>query len=406
MEQLFLSRQPVFGRDGMVWGYEILSRTSVSAECTVADVHENPPRDGVSNLFKSPETGSSAAQCIMHLDEASLYEMPASAMDSDRLILGISSSMLAAGNFSEKLDDLRGNGTRLSLTIDEQQGPGNQDISGYQLVAFPFDLLGASMRWDWLEKRDAERTKLLINKIETHAELEFAKAAGADLFQGNFFKRPRTMLLERLPSVMVNRFKLLELLEAPSDRSQELIRVIEADVSITLRLFRFINSPHFGLTRKIESIRQCVQLLGWAQLKTWIRMLVVMEMCPADKTKELAYSSALRGRFLELLALYSNRLDLADNLFLLGLFSLLEPILERTYPQILKDFSLPRDVESALLGQGGSLLPWLEFINILDDGNWLRVDVAAMHLNLDLRCVSRAKLDALAWTNQFWNMSK
>lgn len=82
-------------------------------------------------------------------------------------------------------------------------------------------------------------------------------------------------------------------------------------------------------------------------------------------------------------------LDLADNLFLLGLFSLLEPILERTYPQILKDFSLPRDVESALLGQGGSLLPWLEFINILDDGNWLRVDVAAMHLNLDLRCVSR-----------------
>ena len=398
MNNFFFARQPIFDAEGKVWGYEALYRHIEDAEQAEIKDFDESTLKVAAGLLASPDYGFKDAFCIVNATRDFLEKGYALGLANDKLVLSIPDELLRDESILEYLSPIREQGVRIMSACKgpENLRPYPERIDMFEL---PYSALDAAKGNSCLPEGAAQ---LLVTHIETHEEMESAREAGANLFQGYFFQKPKTYSVKPLATSMVNRLKVLQLLESEEQDLNALTKAIEADVSITVRLLRLVNSPVFAFVRKIDSVRQAITLVGWDKLKNWLHLIIISDMAPSEKSKELSLASAVQAKFLELIALYMGKRDLSEKLYLLGLFSLLEPIMERTYNDIFSEISIDEAVQEALVHDRGELASWLNMARDLESGNWLKLDSMAMEIGVDMKTVSKCKLDAMAWAKNFF----
>jgi EAL and modified HD-GYP domain-containing signal transduction protein len=243
---------------------------------------------------------------------------------------------------------------------------------------------------------------LLAKKVESLRLLDHARQLGCSLFQGFFFQEPTTISNKKISSGELVRLKLFDIIEQPDPDFQALAATIESDVALSYRLLTFLNSAAFSFTQKITSIRQAVVLIGWRQLRGWLRLVLLTDMAPPAKTQELAFLSAQRAKFLELAAQDLHALELADTLFLLGLFSLLEPMLDAPMQDIVAHLPLADELQHALCRRQSELTPWLTLVETIEKSRWDDVDAAMERLGLDADKLAEAYQRSIEWANTFF----
>jgi EAL and modified HD-GYP domain-containing signal transduction protein len=297
----------------------------------------------------------------------------------------------------EALTDLKRQGILLAVDLRGLQGDEGREGGLFDVVEVPWPDLAAG-----LTGADYPDARLLVKRIETHAQADQAVQAGADLLQGFFFEKPRTFQVHPLSSTSLSRLRILQILEAHDENLEQLTEAVESDVSLAVRLLKLVNSASFSLSRRIESVRQAIVLVGWSKLRNWLRLIVITDMAPSRSTNELAYSSAVRAKFLELAAIYTDREELADKAYMLGLFSLLEAMLEKSFSDIFRELKLDEDVISALLEGAGPLQAWLSLARLMDTGAWLALDALAAELGLSMKTISRCRIEAFDWAKEFF----
>jgi EAL and modified HD-GYP domain-containing signal transduction protein len=133
--------------------------------------------------------------------------------------------------------------------------------------------------------------------------------------------------------------------------------LMRQDLSLSWLFFRFLNSAQFSWSTEIRSLRHAFALLGAENLRKWI-LLAVVPYLAANKPHELVVESLLRARFCELLAESSKLYSRASDLFLVGLFSVLDAVLDRPLPEIVQTLQLPGDVRDVLLAEQ-TANPWM-----------------------------------------------
>jgi EAL and modified HD-GYP domain-containing signal transduction protein len=114
----------------------------------------------------------------------------------------------------------------------------------------------------------------------------------------------------------------------------------------------------------------------------------------------LARTAITRGRLCELLA--KNALPRADqdNLFIVGVFSLLPAFLEMPMDQVLERIVIADKIADALLDRSGLYGPFLALAEAVEEGDERRLEALTESLMLSPRQVSEAHLQALAWVEQ------
>ncbi|MDR3641775.1 MAG: HDOD domain-containing protein [Humidesulfovibrio sp.] len=245
----------------------------------------------------------------------------------------------------------------------------------------------------------ARGKRLLAKRVETHEAAALAKALGFNLFAGHFFREPVTLTQRKISAAESTRLTLLDLLAKQEPPMDLLVSAIEADASVSYRVLAMLNSAHFGLLKKVSSVRQAVLLAGWVQLSAWLRVMVMGDVTPSSKSRELLHLSAQRGKFFELLALASERRDQADSLFLLGLFSLLPAMLDMPMEAILEKLALTDDLHAGLCGQPGFYAPWLGMAQAIEDTHWDDMAQYALELNLPTGSVATAYNASFQWAD-------
>ncbi|MFW5838084.1 MAG: hypothetical protein ACOCVM_08740 [Desulfovibrionaceae bacterium] len=110
----------------------------------------------------------------------------------------------------------------------------------------------------------------------------------------------------------------------------------------------------------------------------------------------------MRAKFLELAAQYTGRGEMADKLCMLGLFSLLEAMLETSFADVFSELQLDGDVQGALLDGAGPRKNWLSLARLMDTGNWLALDSLAAKLGLSMKDVSRCRTEVFDWAKEAW----
>jgi EAL and modified HD-GYP domain-containing signal transduction protein len=180
--------------------------------------------------------------------------------------------------------------------------------------------------------------------------------------------------------------------------------VLKRDISLSYRLLKYINSSFFGLRNEIHSIRQALALLGERNVRKWVR-LVGLSALGEDKSPELLQNSICRARFCEQLAERGGPTDRGDDLFLLGMFSLLVAIIDQPMAEVVEQVPLAADVKAALLGEANPLRAFLDLVVAYEQGEWGRVDACRQHVPVRTEDLPALYFDALSWADALVGMS-
>lgn len=240
---------------------------------------------------------------------------------------------------------------------------------------------------------------LLAKRVETHEAADMARELGFTLFAGHFFREPVTLTQRKISAAESTRLTLLDLLSRSEPPTDQLVTAIEADASVSYRVLTMLNSAHFGLLKKVSSVRQAVVMAGWVQLSAWLRVMVLGDVTPSTKARELLHLSAQRAKFFELLALASERRNQADSLFLLGLFSLLPAMLDMPMQRVLDKLSLDDMLYAGLCGEKGPYSTWLAMAQAIEDTRWDDMAQCAVDLGLPTGSVATAYNASFQWAD-------
>ena len=399
--ELFIARQPIFDAARDVVGYELLFR------------------DGLKNLFSATDSNEATRQVL--LNTFVLFGL-------NRLTGGKPAFI----NFTREflLNDLVRLFPPQDIVVEvlEDVVPDAQVVAacrglkeaGYTIALDDVvhlsacgdllelaDIVKIDFRQTNVEERGAiaravgrRRLTLLAEKVESPEEFEAANAQGFTLFQGYFFAKPEVVKRRDVPGNRAHYLELLRELRKPNIELHEVAAIIKRDLSLSYRLLRYVNSPLFGLRAEVRSVQQALTLLGLQNVRRWAVLTTLSSAAP-DKPPELLEVALSRARFCETL---SSQIDgsqqAGEELFLMGLFSVLDALLDLPLQEALREACLPSRVKAALLGAPG---PWRSVLDLTlayERGEWGVASERMATLAVEPFAIARAFVDSVDWARR------
>lgn len=237
--------------------------------------------------------------------------------------------------------------------------------------------------------------KLCAGNIDTMETYEELKASGGyQLYEGNFYRMPVTKGENEVAPLKVNYIELLNMVNNDNFDLTKAADIIGRDTALTISLLKMMNRA--SVNSGITTIRHAAEMLGQAELRKWINTAVANELY-ADKPSELTRLSLLRAKFAENLAPSFGLKNKSEELFLMGLFSVLDVILEKPMEEALKMVMVAGDIMEALINQSGTLAPVLDLMVNYESAGWQEVSRQMLLGNIDVNAVSDAYQNALRW---------
>ncbi len=238
---------------------------------------------------------------------------------------------------------------------------------------------------------------LVAQKVETREDFKAAVDAGYDLFQGYFFSRPELLSIRDMNVSQQAYMKLLEAAHDPEMDFLSLEHIIKSDAALCYRLLRYMNSALFCTQSGVSSIRHALILLGEREIRRWI-LLATVALAGDARPDELIRVAMSRAMFAELMACHARVQPY--HAFLLGLFSLMDAILNVPLPTIVQRVEIPAEVAAALSGKAGRLRRLLTMIEAYEKAEWPVCEKIAEELGLQERTLPESYREALAWVDR------
>ena len=237
--------------------------------------------------------------------------------------------------------------------------------------------------------------KLVVCNIQTMEEFNKISAEGGfDLYEGNFYRMPVTVGQKEVAPLKVNYLELLNIVNEPDYDLTQAADVIGRDTSLVISLLKIVN--RMTINSEITTIRHAAAMLGQKELKKWIITAVTKQLC-FDKPNEITRVSLLRARFAENLADAFGIKYLSQELFLMGLFSVLDIILDKPMGEALEMVKISTDIKNAILYDSGDMADVLSFIKAYESANWIEVARILVIRKLEMDDVYLPYCDALEW---------
>ena len=231
-----------------------------------------------------------------------------------------------------------------------------------------------------------------IPDMETFGKLSPAETIS--LFEGTFFRMPVTRGEHKVSPLKINYISLLNLIEEDDFDLTKAADIISQDTALIISLLRLTNTRSFN--SEITSVRVAVSMLGQKDLTRWIQTTVIEKLC-SDKPNELMRLSLLRAKFAENLAPVFGMAMRSQELFLTGLFSILDIILDCSMEEALSMVRVSGKIRTALLEHTGSLAEVLHFIVKYESAEWQEVSRQLVLKNIEIPDVSHAWVSSLQW---------
>jgi EAL and modified HD-GYP domain-containing signal transduction protein len=392
MADVFVARQPIFLADQSLSAYELLFRRGDENRAVISD-NEDATSTVIINAFTEfgLETVVGDHRAWINVTREFILNRLAYSLPPERVVLELLENQYVDEKLLEALRELRAEGYTVALddfSWDEALIPLVQAVDIVKVDVMPMDTA------DVIRNVNALRpygVKLVAEKVETREEFNVCAQLGFDLFQGYFFCKPEVLSGR---GISPNRLTLLQLVAALQDRNIEfadLETLITRDVALSYRLLRYINSAFFGLRTECSSIGRALTLLGLENVKRWSTMTVFAGL--DVKPQELILTALVRARMCELLGpAVGERND--DQSFTLGLFSVIDAMMDAPMEEVLESIPFPDDMRDALVsGEGpkGRLLTC-----VLD---WERGEYDSA-CGIEPAAVGDAHYDALAWADK------
>ncbi len=396
----FLARQPIVDGKHNLIGYELLFRgSSHSTTANVDDAYQAGLNVMAATLFDmGTEWLLKGKLAFVNMDEATLMSDFVSLLPPQKIVIEILETVEASPELLARLDELKAAGFRFAL--DKYRPGANVDMLLPYATYIKLDVaeLGQAGTAEALKGLYKLPARLVAEKVESREVFDWCQSLGFHFFQGYYFAHPEHLMARVLNPAHAVILQLLDKVRKGAD-IKEIEALFKNDVALTFKLLRYINSAGFGLSCEIQSIRHAVSILGMQPLYRWLTLLLATAGThPASPAQ--ARTAVTRGRLCELLGGHYMPKSDQDNLFITGVFSLLDAMLDTPMDEIMDRLIIQDSIADALLTRAGIYGPVLALAEACESQDIGRIEELANSLMLSSEDVTKDHLQALAWIEQ------
>lgn len=393
---LYVARQPILDERGQVFGYELLYRGAPGdTTCAVKSDLASASVITSAMLDLGLDTLTGGHRAFLNVTGSLVIEQIDALVPPDDVVLELLETIEVTEDLIAACARLKAKGYVLALD-DFVGGSAAEALLPY--VSFvKVDVLNTPMAEVCaLAKRlKPLGVTMLAEKVENRDVYDQTRDAGYTLFQGYYFCKPVMQIGAAVPAHQMTYIRLLAALSKPDLTMAELEALVKQDVSLSLRVLRFVNSAAVPIRTEVGSIRQALLLIGIEPIRKWASVWCLAGLNPGT-TPELTTLALVRARSCELVGEKSRLLD-ASELFVVGLFSLLDVLLSRKMADALDNLSLPPSTADALLGRDNKERSVLNAVIAYENGEWDHASQAATSAGVDSAVLPTAYTTALRW---------
>ena len=359
----------------------------------MSEVMHTPGLDALQLVGIEPFAGDCAL--FLELNQFQLLMGLPTTLDlpPDKLIVILKDEVPIREEERQRCEALKEKGFRIALegdTVAVREHP-LTDLTDYLILDYNSKAFDEQLK----AIRYLRKMKLMIGNVPDKATYARLSNLAGTLFSGSFYNQPITSGAADISPLKVNALQLLNLLNQDDFDLTEIAKTVERDPSLSISLLRFINA-RANASKRIDSIRSAVAIMGQKEVKHWGTVAVSVSMA-SDRPGEITKLSLVRARFAENLATAYELGVFAPSLFMAGLFSLIDVILDKPMPQAIAEVAVDERVHTALVESKGELYEVLDLIYAYEKADWDRVSINMIRNNIELESITEAFFDALVW---------
>lgn len=358
---------------GRIEGLEVIQSMGLETLC------------GVNNVFVSVSNMSLFSDFAFQGDE-----------DKNHLILLLDHSVKPEPMYIERIKELKEQGYRFGMRKLLVQ-----EFQEYAEILKMMDFVFLNHK-----KVDLTKAKIYFEKLFPHIQIcavevddmesfeQLKEASACPLYEGNFYQLPITKGNTEVSPLKVNYIELLNAVNTEDFDLTEAADIIGRDPALTIALLKMVNN--MAVNSGITTIRHAAAMLGQKELKKWITTAVVSELC-SDRPNEITRLSMIRAKFAENLAKLFGMAGQASELFLMGLFSVLDAILDQDMTEALKLVKVSKNISDALISKSGAFGEVYDFMLQYEKASWQEVSRQMILQDISITDLYDAYIQTLEW---------
>jgi c-di-GMP-related signal transduction protein len=392
----FIARQPIFDPHRVVYGYELLFRSgtdnffpNVNMDLACASTADNLFLFGIERLTRGRRAFVNCSREFLVRDYAAI-------LPKDRVVIEILENTEVDDEVLGACRRLKDAGFVIALDDFVDAAAWGAFVDLADCIKVDFLATPAESQFRFCREYGRRNIRMLAEKVETYADFERAREYGYSLFQGYFFCRPEIMTRHDVPAYKLNYLRVLQAANRRELDTREIARYIKAETSLSYRLLRYLNSPAFFLLGEVRSIPHALMMLGERGIRRWVSLVAIACM-GENKPQELLLLPLLRARFCELLAPLADMDADASDLFLMGLLSAIDAILDMKMEDVLGEITIRSEIRDALLGNQNEFRRIYDVALHYERASWEEFGKAATLLAIPQEIVAEAYIRAMEW---------
>lgn len=398
--EYFIVREPLLNTQERVLGYELSWRQPSGVTGRLADMDARCLASFIAEQLDEAESGTRLGDYVLFIEvsPSMLSHEAFSSLPSKDVVLALRAADLTTPEAIGAVQDARAEGYGISVRdanlamLDSMLLP---YLTHIELQASASDFAAQVQQFRAL---NLSSIHLVARGVTTWQAYDLCTSLGMYSFVGNLHLTPRTENHSReMNPAQTLILQLMDMVRKNADVKQ-LEGVLKRDLALSYKLLRYINSAGFGLGCEVQSIKHAVTMLGYSPLYRWLALLLATATT-TGYSPVLMQTAVIRGRFAELLGQTFLPRSEAENLFVAGMFSLLDKLLGVPMEEILGKIQLSEPVMQALLSREGIYGPFLALAEACEL-NSPELESMAASLCINERQINEAHLAALAWAQK------
>ncbi|MGR5001751.1 EAL and HDOD domain-containing protein [Vibrio celticus] len=404
MTATYVARQPILNRKKNTLGYELLFRDG-ERNAYPAHIESNRAtyRLIVENFLSvglNPSIPSS--RCFINFPYQSLIRRLPLSLPKDKVVVEILETCQPTDELLEAVKELYQAGYMIALDDFTSTPEWERFLKYTHIVKLDIMQMGLDEACDLVKAHQGKKFSFLAERVETEQEFQQAKEAGFKFFQGYFFSKPEIIKTKYISPEQVIAMELFQEVCKPDVDFQRVESIVAKDVALSYKLLRFVNTMSPRLEVTISSFRQALVYLGQEKLKMFVA-LAVASYVSDKKPKELYGLSLQRAQFCQRMSRYQAFEGHTEQAFMIGLFSLLDALLDLSLENLVEQLPLCKSIKVALLRREGPYGTLLALEESFEHADWQQIDEHCADLGLSVDQVKTELTEARRWSHTVTN---
>jgi c-di-GMP-related signal transduction protein len=393
----FVARQVILTRDEKVFGYELLFRDGIEDYFCSPDMEAASRSTLDSSMLMGLDVLCDGQRAFINCTREVLLKEYVTLLPAQQTVVEILETVPADDLVVAACRRLKESSYMIALDDFVLDDPRSTLAELADIIKVDIRVTTASQRAQVIKRHGAWRCRMLAEKVETRDEFLETSKSGFVYFQGYFFRHPELMTAKEIPVNRLNYLRMLQMVSQDELNHREIEKVLKSEASLCYRLLRYLNSAAFSFSNEVHSVRHALSLLGDREVRRWVRLVATLG-ASEGKPSDLLLTALVRARFCELL---SPRIQNPNSdLFLLGLLSLMDAILEMPMEKVLESIAVDHETKAVLLGAPSPLRPLYQLMLSQESGEWRRASDLTKQLHLSESDVAENQWKAMQWARQ------